>query len=88
MVIASRTTGGTMKIETVPVDADTTLVHLRLTEDERRYLAMHARYESQRQQDVRYWDADETARATRLARWKQIADALHPDPWGTEEKSK
>lgn len=55
-----------------------------LSDAERRYLAMHARYESGRQDDVRYWDADPDMRAEKRRRWREIADWLHPDPWGSE----
>lgn len=55
-----------------------------LTEDERRYLAMHARYESDRQQDPRYWLSDPTEREQRRLRWREIADTLHEQPWGPE----
>jgi hypothetical protein len=55
-----------------------------LSDDERRYLAMHARYESNRQDDVRYWDADPGERARLKQRWREIADWLHPDPWGEQ----
>ncbi len=58
------------------------LASLDLTEDERGFLAMHARYESQRQEDCRYWHADPTERARLKARWQQIADTFHTDPWG------
>jgi hypothetical protein len=53
-----------------------------LSDAERRYLAIHARYESNRQDDVRYWDADPHKRAELRRRWREIADWLHPDPWG------
>lgn len=56
---------------------------IALTESERSYLAMHARYESDRQDDFRYWNPDPTERARLKARWREIADALHPDPWRT-----
>lgn len=59
------------------------LTDLDLTDDERRYLAMHARYASEREDDPRYWDSDPVRREELRARWRQIADALHPDPWGT-----
>jgi hypothetical protein len=58
-------------------------VTLDLSDGERRYLAMHARYESERQDDVRYWwAADPAERAALKVRWREIADVLHPDPWG------
>lgn len=53
-----------------------------LNDAERRYLAMHARYQSGRQDDVRYWDPDPEVRADLRRRWREIADWLHPDPWG------
>lgn len=62
------------------------LVDLGLTEDERQYLAMHARYESERQTDFRYQNRDLAKRDALLARWRQIADVLHPDPWGTAKR--
>lgn len=43
---------------------------------------MHARYESGRQDDVRYWDPDPAVRVELKRRWREIADWLHPDPWG------
>lgn len=53
-----------------------------LTEDERCYLAMQARYRSESFNDPRYHrDLDHTERAAGWSRWRQIADALHPDPW-------
>lgn len=52
-----------------------------LTTEERRYLAMHARYESDRQDDFRYAHADRAEGARLKVRWREIADALHPDPW-------
>lgn len=55
-----------------------------LSEDERRYLAMHARYESNRQDDVRYWDPDPQKRLALKRRWREIADWLHPEPWGEQ----
>lgn len=55
---------------------------LNLTDHERRFLAMHARYESQKQEDFRYWDHDPIRRQQLLTRWRKIADVLHPDPWG------
>lgn len=77
-------------VKTAPVDADTTLVDLQLSEDERRVLAVKATYESTNQDDFRYQSPDPGERARLKARWQQIADALHPDPWGTaktEEES-
>jgi hypothetical protein len=53
-----------------------------LAEDERRFLAMHANYESSKQDDVRYRHEDPSERARLKARWREIGDALHPDPWG------
>ena len=52
-----------------------------LTEDERSYLAMHARYEAGRQDDFQYWDADPGKRLTLKRRWTEIADWLHPKPF-------
>lgn len=54
-----------------------------LTEDERRHLAMHAGYASHNQDDFRYQDPDPIKRAELKARWRAIADALEPDPYGT-----
>lgn len=66
-----------------------------LTTEERRYLTMHARYEADRQLDARTYDAgvyedglhrlhpDWHTRHIRSRRWRDIADALHPDPWDT-----
>jgi DNA mismatch repair protein MutH len=53
-----------------------------LTVDKRRYLATHARYASEHQKDPRYWDPDPTERERLQRRWREIADTLHPDPWG------
>lgn len=61
----------------------TAIAALHLTEPERRYLAMHARYESGRQDDFRYQSSDPEERAYLKQRWSDIADALHPEPWGT-----
>lgn len=47
-----------------------------LTVNERFYLAMHARYESQRQDDFRYQHADPAERERLRSRWSQIAAAL------------
>jgi hypothetical protein len=67
--------------------------YAHLTEDERRYLAMHAWYEAERQLDPRNYAAgphpeggqklDERwhTRQERCDRWRAIADALHGDPW-------
>jgi len=65
------------------------------TEAERRYLAMHARYEAVRQLDPRTYltgnmgpdgaqmlNDDWATRQVRHDRWRQISDWLHPDPWG------
>lgn len=53
-----------------------------LADDERRTLAQHARYESARQDDYRYHHPDPAERERLKVRWRQIADALHPDPFG------
>ena len=55
---------------------------LKLTASERRALAMEATYRSQHQDDFRYQNPDPVERARLKHRWKAIADALHPDPWG------
>lgn len=47
---------------------------MRLSEEERAYLAMHARYESKRQEDFRYWDHDPAERERLRKRWMEIAD--------------
>jgi hypothetical protein len=64
---------------------------LDLTEDELRFLAMHARYEANSQLDPRRYiigvNDDGTMklgltmeeREARRDRWQHIADALHPD---------
>lgn len=54
----------------------------QLTEDERRVLAAAARYKSQEQDDFRYMDPDPVERERLRLRWREIADALHPDPYG------
>lgn len=59
------------------------LVDLGLTEIERKVLAAKATYQSNDQDDFRYQSSDPVERARLKARWQQIADALHPDPWGT-----
>lgn len=59
------------------------LVALGLTEDERRVLAAKATYQANDQDDFRYQCPDPVERARLKARWQEIADALHPDPWGT-----
>lgn len=56
---------------------------IELTEEERAYLAMHARYASGHQDDFRYQEKDPVERARLKARWREIADSLHPDPWGS-----
>jgi hypothetical protein len=68
-----------------------------LTDGERRYLAMHARYEAGRQHDPRNYTTGEidtdgvqrlderwNTRKERHDRWRAIADALHPDPWNSD----
>lgn len=52
-----------------------------LSEDERRYLAMHATYEAGKQDDPRYCAATFEEREQLRTRWREIADALHVDPW-------
>lgn len=59
------------------------LAALDLTDGERRFLAMHARYESNHQDDWRYQHKDPVERARLKARWRLIADTFHTDPWGT-----
>jgi hypothetical protein len=56
---------------------------IELTEEERAYLAMHARYASGHQDDFRYQDPDPAKRAQLKARWREIVESLHSDPWGT-----
>jgi hypothetical protein len=56
-------------------------IELDLTEEERRYLAMHARYESERAHDPRA-GIPVADRDSHEHRWREIADALHSDPWG------
>jgi hypothetical protein len=57
---------------------------LALDEGERRFLAMHATYESKRQEDVRYRHGNAIRSAELRARWQEIADAFHEDPWGSK----
>lgn len=57
-------------------------IDLELTDDERRHLAMHARYRSGQEEDSRYWHPDPAERERLRIRWREIADMLHPDPWG------
>jgi hypothetical protein len=54
-----------------------------LTDAERRFLAMHAIYESRRQDDFRYWDPIPQRRTELRQRWQQIANALHEGPWSS-----
>jgi hypothetical protein len=54
-----------------------------LTDAERRFLAMHATYESRRQDDFRYWDSSPQHRVELRQRWQQIADAFHENPWSS-----
>jgi len=69
-------------LPTVPAVQPGDLVIRTLTQGERRYLAMHATYAALEQDDPRYWDTDPTTRAETKRRWQEIADSLHPDPWG------
>ena len=55
---------------------------LYLTDGEGRVLAAAARYKSQEQDDFRYMDPDPVERERLRQRWREIADALHPDPYG------
>lgn len=71
-----------------------------LTDDERRFLAMHARYESEGQLDARRYvcgvhedgamklNDQWASRQERADRWRVIADALSadllPTPWGSQ----
>lgn len=63
-----------------------------LTEDERRFLAMHARYQANVEVDWRYTmhmsseerAATEPNRQAKSVRWRVIADAFHPDPWDND----
>lgn len=52
-----------------------------LTDAERRYLAMHARAEAERQYDARA-KVPVADREPNARRWREIADTLHRDPWG------
>lgn len=52
-----------------------------LTDDERRALATTARYRSEEVDDPRA-HVPVADRDRIRARWRQIADALHLDPWG------
>jgi len=54
---------------------------MSLSQEERRYLAIHATYAAHEQDDLRYWDTDPTTRAETKRRWQKIADTLYPDPW-------
>jgi hypothetical protein len=58
-----------------------------LTEGERRLLARAATriYEAQRY--TYSWDPDPEKRQQLLLRWQAIADALHPEPYGPEQRA-
>lgn len=57
---------------------------LELTDGERRFLAMHARYEANRQGDPRYCAGDPDVRVELRERWHAIAAAIFDgDPWKT-----
>jgi hypothetical protein len=58
-----------------------------LSPEERRLLAQHAtrRYEDQRYTYSR--DPDPEKRRQLLLRWQVIADALHPEPFGPEQRA-
>ena len=55
-----------------------------LTDDERRFLAATARNEANKQVDWRYQNADPDERKRLRLRWREIADALHPDPYNAD----
>lgn len=67
---------------------DFSIDDLFLDEGERAFLAMHATYEANKQDDFRYHDKDPARRVELKARWMQIANALHEDPWGTKSESR
>jgi hypothetical protein len=79
----------------VDVKPVTPLTVLDLTKEERSYLAMHAHYAATAELDVRHYmigvdprggaklSPEWATRQARADRWQAIADALHPDPWGT-----
>lgn len=50
----------------------------QLTEDERRFLAMHASYQASNQDDARHADADPDRAAAIRARWTEIQHAIFP----------
>lgn len=56
-----------------------------LEPDERRYLAMHARYRSNDEVDFRYQHKDPVERERLRTRWREIADALYLEPWKEEQ---
>lgn len=61
--------------------ADGEIVGLSLTDEERRILAARARVEAANETDSRYWHLDLAERQRRHARWWQIADTLHSNPY-------
>lgn len=81
--------------EDEPLFPLTVVQTIPVTDNERRYLAMHARYAADAEMDPRNYatrphpdggmqlDERWNTREERRDRWRQIADALHPDPWGT-----
>ena len=58
-----------------------------LTPDERRLLARAATHIYEAQRYTYSWDPDPRERRERLLRWQAIADALHPEPFGPEQRA-
>lgn len=68
--------------EPPPHDLSVALNALNLTSDELACLAMFARREMNRQISGYTQHPDRVERARLLARWRDISNALNPNPWG------
>jgi hypothetical protein len=58
-----------------------------LSPDERRALARAATRIYEMQRYTYSWDPDPEKRQQLLTRWQAIADALHPEPYGPEQRA-
>lgn len=58
-----------------------------LSDDERRALATRARSESDRQVDPRYRSHNPAERERLRIRWREVANALHPDPYDPDARA-